>query len=132
MSGNERKNEFKEYEEEKQKFLQLLADKKFDKNIYAYRTENKGQTIDDQLVKRKKLENDDLEQNIKLKKDTIKALFIFLLLETVIIFAYTWCQATHLLDFHLEEWSFRLLVGATIIQITTMLTIAVKHLFPRK
>lgn len=132
MENGEIENSNKDYEKIKQEFLQFLDDSDFDKSTYVYKSDDKRQTIDDQLVKKQKLENDDLEQNIKLKKDTLTALFKFLVIETAVIFAYAWCQATNLCNFHLEEWSFRLLVGATIIQITTMLTIAVKHLFPRK
>ncbi|MDD3190959.1 MAG: hypothetical protein PHI66_04705 [Candidatus Pacebacteria bacterium] len=90
----------------------------------VYSIQNK---IDNQ---HKALENRDLEQNINLKRKTLWILLSFLGTETVFIFFYAWCQATEWWGFNLEEWSFRLLVGATITQITTMLLIAVKHLFP--
>lgn len=78
------------------------------------------------------LKNEDFKQNIILKRRTLFALFIFLAVETVFIFYYAWCQATKWYGFELEEWSFRLLTGATITQITVMLSIAIEHLFPKK
>lgn len=78
------------------------------------------------------IENEDLEQNIRLKKWTLYILFVFLLIETITIFAYSFFQAVHFHGFRLEEWSFKLLVAATISQITYMCQMAVKHLFPGK
>lgn len=132
MSDEEKENRLKEYEGEKQKILRLLTDRKFNNSAYAYRNEGKGKTVDEQLARRKELENNNLEQDIKLKKYTLIVLFVFLMIETFLIFLYTLFQAINLCDFHLEEWSFRLLIGATITQITAMLTIAVQYLFPRE
>jgi hypothetical protein len=73
-----------------------------------------------------------LEQDIDLKKDTLKKLFLFLFIETVVIFIFSFLQATKIFRFSLEEWSFKLLVSATLLQITYMLQVAVKHLFPTK
>jgi hypothetical protein len=78
------------------------------------------------------LENEELAQNIILRKKTLWILFIFLGIETFFIFVFTFLQATKIWDFRLEEWSFKLLVAATISQITYMLQFAVKHLFPNK
>jgi hypothetical protein len=85
-------------------------------------------------IKRKAedLKNTALAQDIKLKKNTLQVLFIFLALETITIFVYAFLQATNTFNFRLEEWSFKLLVAATITQITYMLQVAVKHLFPGK
>lgn len=88
--------------------------------------------IADEIARERKLKNDDTEQDIKLKKLTLKILFGFLALETVAIFAYAFFQATRSFSFHLEEWSFKLLVSATITQITVMLYVAVRYLFPKK
>ncbi|MFZ2154231.1 MAG: hypothetical protein WAV16_03305 [Candidatus Moraniibacteriota bacterium] len=82
--------------------------------------------------KKEEIENDDLEQNIKLKRRTLYNLFIFLGIETFLIFLFSLFQATKWLGFHLEEWSFKLLVTATISQITYMIQVAVKHLFPNQ
>lgn len=78
------------------------------------------------------IENEGLEQDIRLKKWTLIILFGFLSVETVAIFTYSYFQATMFLGFNLEEWSFKLLVAATITQITYMCQMAVKHLFPGK
>ena len=67
-----------------------------------------------------------------LKKQTLQLLFIFLGTETIAIFLYAFFQGVRAWNFALEEWSFNLLVSATITQITVMLVIAVKHLFPQK
>ncbi|MBD3311407.1 MAG: hypothetical protein GF349_02845 [Candidatus Magasanikbacteria bacterium] len=82
--------------------------------------------------KRKDLENQAFAQDIKLKRQTLQLLFIFLGCETIAIFAYTFFQGVEVWGFKLEQWSFNLLVSATITQITVMLIIAVKHLFPQK
>jgi hypothetical protein len=83
--------------------------------------------------KRKELENDDLEQDIKLRRKTLTILFGFLGIETFLVFLFSFFQAIHWpLDFELEEWSFKLLFTVTIVQITFMTRIAVEHLFPHK
>lgn len=87
--------------------------------------------MDDELAKREELKNKDLEQDIQLKKTTLDTLLNFLKIESAIIFAFALFQATEFLGFDLEEWSFRILVGATITQIYFMLRIAVEYLFPK-
>ena len=78
------------------------------------------------------MENEDYAQDIKLKKKTLNRLFWFLGIESLLIFIFTWYQATHWLNFSLEEWSFKLLLSSTILQITYMLQMAIKYLFPNK
>lgn len=81
--------------------------------------------------RREEIENEGLEQDIRLKRHTLYALFGFLIVETGLIFYFSYLQGMEVTTlFHLEEWSFRLLVAATISQITFMLHVAVKHLFP--
>lgn len=94
-------------------------------------SEQKPVRIKEELAKREKLKNVDLEQDIKLKKLTLKVLLWFLGIESFIIFAFAFLQATGQLGFMLEEWSFRLLVSATITQIYLMLRVAVEYLFPK-
>lgn len=88
--------------------------------------------ISDEIAREKKLKNDDTEQDIKLKRITLDRLFSFLVGETIIVFLLAFFQATHLLGFALEEWSFKLLTSVTIVQITVMLSVAVNYLFPKK
>ncbi|QQR82644.1 hypothetical protein IPJ70_00835 [Candidatus Campbellbacteria bacterium] len=83
-------------------------------------------------VRKKKLENDALEQDIALKRLTLSVLFGFLALETAAVFIFSYFQAVFFKGFALEEWSFKLLVAATLSQITYMIQVAVKHLFPSK
>lgn len=91
------------------------------------------QSVEKEIEQRAKhLKNAALQQDIELKKETLHILFIFLALETVTIFIFSYLQATMIFNFMLEEWSFKLLVTATLIQITFMLQVAVKHLFPQR
>jgi len=86
----------------------------------------------DEDVRKKQLENNALEQDIALKKATLWILFGFLAFEIIAVFVFAYFQAVKFRGFALEEWSFKLLVTATLIQITYMLQVAVKHLFPNK
>ncbi|HSD55915.1 MAG TPA: hypothetical protein VLA92_02055 [Candidatus Saccharimonadales bacterium] len=89
--------------------------------------------INQEIARDQKIKNDNAEQDIGLKRITLNRLFWFLAIETFLIFAFAFFQSIgwpH--GFHLEEWSFRLVVGATIAQITGMLFVAVRYLFPNK
>lgn len=87
--------------------------------------------IEDAIAEREKIKNIGIRQDIELKKATLKKLFLFLEIETAVVFLFSFFQAMHWpMNFGLEEWSFKLLIAATISQITAMLLIAVKHLFP--
>ncbi len=89
--------------------------------------------LPDEVIKRKQLENEALAQDIKLKKQTLERLFGFLMIETAVVFALALFQGLRWpFNFSLDEWSFRLVVSVTITQITLMLNIAVKHLFPQR
>jgi hypothetical protein len=89
-------------------------------------------SISIEIAREKKLKNDDAEQDIQLKKATLERLFRLLISETVLIFAFAFLQATKAFGFALEEWSFQLLTSVTIAQITIMLLVAVRYLFPKK
>lgn len=103
-----------------------LGSRKFYKPTFK-----KGISLDERLnQEKKKIENIGLRQDIELKKTTLFCLFGFLFIETFIIFIFSFWQATGGLGFMLEEWSFKLLITSTIIQITYMLQVAVRHLFP--
>ncbi len=91
-------NEHK-YSERKDRILKLLRDRR-NKEI---RSISYGKTIERNKVsvileknkaEREELKNKDLKQNINLKRKTLIALFIFLAIETIFIFYYTWYQAT--------------------------------------
>lgn len=94
-----------------------------------------GKQIDirEELARRERIKNDDAEQDILLKRTTLNRLFWFLTAETVAIFLLAFLQGIQApWDFRLEEWSFKILVTATIAQITAMLFVAVRYLFPKK
>lgn len=89
--------------------------------------------IDEELVREKRLKNDDAAQNILLKRVVLDRLFWFLGIETSLIFLFTLFQATGWpFGFELQEWSFNILITATIAQIAGMLFVAVRYLFPTK
>jgi hypothetical protein len=88
--------------------------------------------VTDELTRKERLKNDDAEQNIRLKRVVLNRLFWFLGIETVLIFTFTFLQATRWFGFLLEEWSFNILITATIAQIAGMLFVAVRYLFPTK
>jgi hypothetical protein len=87
--------------------------------------------IEQEAAREQKIRNDNAEQDIRLKKVALNWLFGLLLGETTLIFLFSIFQGVrwpH--NFHLEDWSFKLLVTATIAQITGMLFVAVRYLFP--
>ena len=125
------------FSERKDKILKLLRDRRNEEThpIFYKKTAERNKIsaiLEKNKAEREELKNKALEQDIKLKKETLATLFWFLKIETVIIFCFTWFQATEGFRFELEEWSFKLFIGATITQITAMLLIAVQHLFPKK
>lgn len=89
-------------------------------------------TLADILAHREEIKNRGIEQGIEHRKKTLTTLFYFLGIETFVIFLFTFLQAVNWLGFNLEEWSFKLLVTVTISQITIMLLVAVKYLFPEQ
>lgn len=102
-------------------------------NSFPFREfSGKEVNLTDVAEERGKLENQAFQQDIILKKETLIILFIFLAFETIIIFLFSFFQGISFLQFHLEEWSFKLLITATLLQITYMVKIAVQHLFPNK
>jgi hypothetical protein len=46
-------------------------------------------TIEDEISRRRRLQNDRIEQDIQLKRMTLKLLFIFLGVETLVIFTFS-------------------------------------------
>jgi len=111
------------------KIRSLLAD---DFELVPYSAHPRSRTKVDEEVRKKQLENDAFLQDMELKRTTLNRLFIFLACETILVFSFALCQGTGWLNFSLEEWSFKLVVTATLIQITFMLQVAVKHLFPQR
>lgn len=81
-------------------------------------------------ARKDKIRNDNLESDQKMKKWSLVALFIFLGIETIAVFFIVFFQGFKTSGFQIEEWNFRLVIGGTLIQITAMLEVAIKHLFP--
>jgi len=86
----------------------------------------------DEKIRRQQIENDNIEKDQRLKETTLRILFYFLTAETIVIFTLAFFQGFQTGEFHLEEWSFRLVIAGTLSQIAAMLIIAVKNLFPSK
>ena len=99
--------------------------------VYKIKDEHE-KTMEIAKVEREQLKNRDFRQDIKLKKMTLLALLIFLGIETFGIFFVALCQGFNFKGFALEEWSFKLLVGATLAQTYLMLKVAVDYLFPKE
>lgn len=79
-----------------------------------------------------KLENDGAEKDQDHKGKTLNRLFRLLYGETTLIFVLTFLQGFKWHGFNLDNWTLRVVVTATLGQITAMLLIAVRHLFPEK
>lgn len=123
------------WEQRKLRIRKLIEERRLGREEMTpyYRLHQSKSIMESVERKKKELENEALAQDIELKKKTLNRLFVFLAVETFIIFAFTFFQGIKWpFAFHLEEWSFKLLVAATITQITSMLAIAVKHLFPNR
>lgn len=77
-----------------------------------------------------KTENDNLRSDQTLKRWTLIILFIFLFAETTVLFVITFLQGYVDSSFDLDSITLRIVVVATLAQISGMLTFAVRHLFP--
>ena len=99
--------------------------------VYKIKDEHQ-KTMELARVEREQLKNRDFRQDIKLKKMTLLALLIFLGIETFGVFFVALCQGFKFKGFALEEWSFKLLVSATLAQTYLMLKVAVDYLFPKE
>lgn len=93
--------------------------------------------ISKERVRTRTLENDKKERenqlitsNQSLKRLTLNLLFALLYLESLVLFILAFFQGFSLHGFDLDPVTLRILVVATLAQISTMLTIAVRHLFP--
>lgn len=114
-------------------YKQSLSDQEKKLRPSSKRIYRDSLSIPDRIKNQKaELENKAIEQDITLKKITLLILFCFLAVETVVIFVTAFFQGFQFKGFLLEEWSFRLVISATITQITVMLLVAVRHIFPRK
>lgn len=111
------------------------------RKFYSTSFPEKKVRIDDVINERERIKNDDLKQNIRLKSIISAFLCLLLYAETIVVFVFSLFQAIEVRiewpifgtqPFHLDEWSFKLLVTATIAQITIMLRIVVKYLFPNQ
>ncbi|MFA5729685.1 MAG: hypothetical protein WC938_00435 [Candidatus Paceibacterota bacterium] len=120
------------YIEETKKLKQIAKDNQLINNFFYHRPYNNEpiSVMSKIRAEKEELKNKALDQDIRLKGRTLNMLFAFLGIETIIIFSFSFLQATKIWGFGLEEWSFKLLIVATILQITCMLQLAVKHLFP--
>ncbi len=128
-----------DFENQRKRIQEIIAKQNSNNEhskIYRYTPHNDSRSLDERIreqakIKKEELLNEEFAQNMLLKKTTLNRLFLFLSVETLVIFILAILQGFKLTSgFYLEDWSFRLLVAVTISQITYMLQFAVKHLFP--
>lgn len=100
------------------------------RNVKSYGEKSETFDAKNETARQKKIKNDNLISDQRMKRGTLITLFAFLGIETIIIFVVVFFQGFRVGGFHIEEWCFSLLTTATLIQIAYMIRIAVKHLFP--
>ena len=110
--------------------LEIVNDAKRTSTV-NYSDDPKPVDLKIERARQKQIQNDNLISDQKMEKWSLFVLFIFLGLETAVVFVIIFLQGFQN-SFYLEEWSFRSLLAGTLLQITAMLTIAIKHLFPSK
>jgi hypothetical protein len=102
----------------------------------AVPTQEQQPSVDNRILEEEvrlaRIENDIREKDQALKEQTLRWLFILLGIETGVVFVIAVMQGFHLVGFALDEWSLRLLLAATLVQTVSMLTIAIRHLFPQQ
>lgn len=102
----------------------------------AVPTQEQKPSVDNRILEEEvrlaRIENDIREKDQALKEQTLKWLFVLLGIETGIVFVIAVIQGFHAAGFALDEWSLRLLLTATLVQTVSMLTIAIRHLFPQQ
>jgi hypothetical protein len=81
---------------------------------------------------KKHTENELINKNQTLKKLTLILLFILLFVESIALFVLTFFQGFEFYGFDLDPITLRIIVVASLVQISAMLMIAVQHLFPPK
>jgi hypothetical protein len=91
----------------------------------------------DAEARKKEAEADDAEGDIKLKKMIAYVIIGILIAQSGIVFWISVSQGLKYLlfrggAFDMEEWSFRILVSATLIQTYYLMRIVVSYLFPRR
>lgn len=79
---------------------------------------------------KKQAENGLINKNQALKQLTLILLFILLFVESITLFVLTFFQGFKFYNFDLDHITLRIVIVATLVQISAMLTIAVRHLFP--
>ncbi|MNY37597.1 hypothetical protein D3C86_1721710 [compost metagenome] len=79
---------------------------------------------------KKQAENGLINKNQTLKKLTLILLFILLFVESIALFVLAFFQGFKFYGFDLDDITLRIIIVASLVQISAMLTIAVRHLFP--
>ncbi len=79
---------------------------------------------------KKQTENSLINKNQSLKKLTLILLFVLLFVESIALFVLAFFQGFKYYGFDLDAITLRIIVVASLAQISAMLTIAVRHLFP--
>lgn len=118
------------------KYLQLIEElekpkqHKFRKNDLFKKQKSIQEKIEQIKLQKAEEEISNLRNDRKLKNITLIALFILLIIETILIFTIAFFQGFKFCGFLIDEVTLRIIIAATITQITIMIHTAVKHLFP--
>lgn len=67
-----------------------------------------------------------------LKKSVARIIFSFLAVETIAVFGVLAMQGFQPSGFHIEDTTLNIFLGATILQISAMAIMVIRHLFPTK
>lgn len=120
-------------DEPNQKTLsELILELKDSKSTKQRKPRKASETFSSKAEKarKEKIGNDILESDQAMKKWSLIGLFLCLGIETIAILTIVFFQGFSLWGFHIEEWNFRLVIAGTLLQITAMLEVAIRHLFP--
>lgn len=110
---------------------------------YLYWREQKPKTVEQRTkeaqARVQEARAEDAEGDIKLKKKIARVIISILIAQTVLIFYIAISQGLGMLvyfnwptSFHLEEWSFRILISGTLVETYYLMRIVVTYLFPKR
>jgi hypothetical protein len=107
------------------------------KDVFAETPKTFDRRMADADARIKEARADDVEGDIDLKWMIAKVVIGLLLAQTIIFFAIAFFQGLgflpwwpYVLKFHLDEWSFRILISATLLETYYLMRIVVTYLFP--
>lgn len=114
-------------------------EKSYYPNFFIGRAKTFRERISGAEARKKEAEADDAEGDIRLKKRIARVIIFVLILQTIMVFVLSIAQSVNMfpwypyaIPFNLEDWNFRILVSATLIQTYYLMRIVVAYLFPNR